>query len=354
MEQVLTAGTYLCVDELMCSWTGLDGDRACEGMPHVTKIARKPKGTGCEFKASGDAATGIIFFVEIQEGEEKMATKEYVRPSKKAKTNVESNQNVAELDVHQKTTACTLRLTKSYHGRPRIVVGDAWFASVATLQALHQKGLYFIGIVKTAHKNYPSAIINAWSNDMERPDDPLANRGAHKVFTSQYTCNEKSYQMMAVGWKDTVTKNIISNVGNTLGGYIARRPRHTIVTDPDGIPETIKRYLEVPQPNVVYDMFDAFPTIDIHDHLRQGILKMEASWKTMQWQHRMYATMFGIMFTNAYLAYKYTAITEGEKPKDLRSFLNELAHDLIHCGSPDVNIPRLRNIRGNNGVDVEV
>ena len=41
-------------------------------------------------------------------------------------------------------------------GTGRIVVGDSWFGSVKTcIQLLKLNGLYFIGLVKTAHKGYP-------------------------------------------------------------------------------------------------------------------------------------------------------------------------------------------------------
>ena len=52
----------------MSSWRGKDGDFCSDGMPHVTRIDRKPKGAGCELKNSADADTKIILQHEIQEG----------------------------------------------------------------------------------------------------------------------------------------------------------------------------------------------------------------------------------------------------------------------------------------------
>ena len=53
------------------------------------------------------------------------------------------------------TTACTLRITKSWWGFGRIVVGDAWFGSVRTVEELRDKGLYAIMSVKTAQRASP-------------------------------------------------------------------------------------------------------------------------------------------------------------------------------------------------------
>lgn len=327
----------------MCSWLGKDGDNAVEGMPHVMKIARKPKGKGCEMKAGADATTGIIFFVEIQEGADRMSAKDFVKPKRKMTNDELQLHNPRRLRLYQSTTACTLRLTRGYHYTNRIVIGDAWFASVNTLQALHEHGLFFTGIVKTAHRNYPSAAITQWSSGATNPEGVRPARGDHKVFLSNYESQGQNYQMMAVGWKDTQTKHIISNVGNTQGGHIVSRLRHSKIVDSNGVPETIRHFREYPQPAVVKEMFDAFPTIDIHDHLRQGILKMEVSWKTLSWQHRLTATMLGIIFTNTYLAYRYDKSTAGMETNDLRTFLDELAYDLIHYGEEMNNTVNIRH-----------
>ena len=46
MSSVVFPGQKLCVDESMSSWRGRADYEG--GMPHVTKIARKPKGVGLE------------------------------------------------------------------------------------------------------------------------------------------------------------------------------------------------------------------------------------------------------------------------------------------------------------------
>ena len=37
-----------------------------EGIPHLSKIIRKPEGIGVEYKDVADALTGIMLFIEIQ------------------------------------------------------------------------------------------------------------------------------------------------------------------------------------------------------------------------------------------------------------------------------------------------
>jgi hypothetical protein len=54
----------------MSMWKGQDGAYSTDGLPHVTKIARKPEGVGAEMKAVADGETGMIMRVELMEGKE--------------------------------------------------------------------------------------------------------------------------------------------------------------------------------------------------------------------------------------------------------------------------------------------
>jgi hypothetical protein len=53
-SKCMTPGKVITVDEVMSMWFGLDGDNAVEGLPHVTKIQRKPRGIGAELKVAAD------------------------------------------------------------------------------------------------------------------------------------------------------------------------------------------------------------------------------------------------------------------------------------------------------------
>ena len=52
------------MDSLLCEY------------PHLSKIIEKPQGIGVEYKNVADIQTGIIPFLEIQEGKEAMGRKE--------------------------------------------------------------------------------------------------------------------------------------------------------------------------------------------------------------------------------------------------------------------------------------
>lgn len=86
----------------------------------------------------------------------------------------------------------------------------------------------------------------------------------------------------------------------------------------------------IPRPALVEMLFKHFSCIDVHDHLRQGSLCLEESWRTQLWWHRIFATMLGVIFTDCYFAYKYKQTQLHREPKSFTKFLDELAFKLIH------------------------
>ena len=59
-KSVVIPVEFLTVDECMCSWKGADEKYVIDGTPHITKIKRKPKGIGFEFKSIVCSESRII------------------------------------------------------------------------------------------------------------------------------------------------------------------------------------------------------------------------------------------------------------------------------------------------------
>ena len=96
-----------------------------------------PEGVGAEMKALACGETGIILKLDMMEGREANRRKDF-------------SQEYGE------GTAVTLRLTKEYYGTGRVVHADSAFSSVKTLLALRERGLFFMCMIKTAHKELSS------------------------------------------------------------------------------------------------------------------------------------------------------------------------------------------------------
>ncbi|KAJ3618142.1 hypothetical protein MTP99_006168 [Tenebrio molitor] len=198
-RDIFTPGYKLTIDESMFAWYGKGLHNEKDGLPAVIKIKRKPKGIGCECKTLADVQSGVMIAIEINEGKTAMQQKEFQQ----------------EFGAG---TATTLRMTRPWHGSGRIVIGDSWFASAKTAIQLHKRGLYFLGIIKTATKNYPIAEARRRCPS-EREGQPVKKRRTDES-----------------------------------GRIIIK---------------------EVPRPKIVEEYFDGAPSIDIHNHIRQSGLALE-------------------------------------------------------------------------------
>ena len=130
-------GVTAVIDETMFAWRGKGG---AGGMRHLSCTPRKPEDLRCELKTVCDGTSGVMMYMEIQEGKLRMARKQW----------------------HQEygaTTSCTLRCFKESgfaeaHRRPeerpqKAGVGDSWFAGLKTAEALQKEfGMRFLGPVK--------------------------------------------------------------------------------------------------------------------------------------------------------------------------------------------------------------
>ena len=107
--------------------------------------------------------------------------------------------------------------------------------------------------------------------------------------------------------------------GTTLSGSPAKKRRY----DEDGK----IFYKEVQRTKLAEEYYDGAPAVDIHNHIRQDGLSLESVWRTERWYHRFFAAMFGIIETNAFLAFNYFRIS-GQKAAH-SAFTCNLAMQLI-------------------------
>jgi hypothetical protein len=79
-RRTIRAGRVLTIDELMVAFRPRTSKRG--GLPHLSFIMRKPKPPGTEFKCVADGSTGIMLFLELQEGAGRMGTRAYVKETR--------------------------------------------------------------------------------------------------------------------------------------------------------------------------------------------------------------------------------------------------------------------------------
>ena len=296
-ETVLSPGTNILLDEIMSSWLGSEAKYSMGGVPHKTKIIRKPKGVGVELKALIDCKSSIMMRLELCEGAKRQALKKY------------ENEYGAG-------TAVSLRLTEPWHGKGHVVIGDSAFSSVSSCVAFIERGTFFRGIVKTASKLYPKKYMNKHE---------FKDRGDHLALSTTV----KGHKIHAVSWLDSTRKDLVSTCGTTLESSPLLRHRQEIaVSRAEGV-FTRPITKETRRCEMVSAFFDNFHWIDVHDHLRQGVLALEQHWLTKNWVMRLFATILGVIATDCFYASKFTHPDE-MKNMSLLDYIDRLAFQLIN------------------------
>jgi hypothetical protein len=111
-------------------------------------------------------------------------------------------------DIYQElgaTASCTVRAAMEMANsgqndtehRRNLIVGDSWFSSVKTAEALHECGHEWIGIVKTSHSLYPKKELEA----------KMKNWPGGKSLVMEST-NAKGVKLIAIGFKYNSSKFI--------------------------------------------------------------------------------------------------------------------------------------------------
>jgi hypothetical protein len=82
-----------------------------------------------------------------------------------------------------------------------------------------------------------------------------------------------------------------------------------------------RRYIDIPQSELVCQYFRTANRIDIHNQYQQGILAIERTWKTKNWNLRLFQTVMGFILVNCYFAFEFKT----SKSPSLLYFTNVVA-----------------------------
>ena len=278
-QKALLPGTNLTLDESMIK-------SYHRNLPGKIKIKRKPTPVGNEILDLCDSDTLIVLTMEFNQGKESNAAKEFVKE-------------------YGATTAAALRLTRPFWGTGRIVYEDSWFGSVKLCEQLLQRGLYTVGLVKTAHKNYPKSLLGTVSlKKGEWCSTVPTSESAAKLWCCRYV-DRKPFQFVA-----------------------------SCSTSLEGTPRIDSHKNEVKRPQVASDYFKNAGAIDRFNHCRTGGFGLENAVRTKDPSVRQLCGLLGFVETNSYLSYRY--FTKEMKHKD---FKRSLVCLLLQNNFDDVRTP---------------
>lgn len=275
-RHILPSG-FLVQDEAMSAWHGRYWHGSLQlGLPHRTVLPEKPEPVGLCLRVVADGQTGIALAIEIEEGKEAMATKDFVdtTPTRACATMARMTQHLAHLP--------------SGH---RLLLADSYFGSVGAASYLwREHKLLFTGVVKHAHKFFPRDLLLGY---------PYRDRG-------DWVCYEAvvdGVRMLACGWKDLRVMTYVTTHTTCEDGMQTSRQYTCMPEAGSPLPHKVEVHLS--RPELVQHYHDFCSAVDIHNHLRQGGLQLERVLHTHTWWVRSFSTLLGMIEVDAYLAYRY-------------------------------------------------
>jgi hypothetical protein len=296
-EANFSPSDLICADESISRWYGQGGYWINHGLPQYIAIDRKPE-FGCEIQNSCCGRSGIMMRLLL------------------VKTMEEQHTHAQPGDgglLHG--TAVLKYLVLPWARTDRIVCADSYFASVGTLKELKRIGLRFIGVVKTATKQFPQAYLS----NLE-----MRVRGERRGVIARDENGTPS--MLAFCWMDRDRRYFISSASSLQPGRAYSRHRWRQVSNElNAAPERVE--LEIPQPQAAEIYYNACGMIDRHNRCRQDDLMLERKLGTMDWSMRVNTSLLGMCIVDAWYAYSQCTKTgeanTEEKQKDFYSFLAE-------------------------------
>jgi len=315
-ERIFEPGDSLCCDESTSRHRGRSFEKSHQGAPSKATGQKKPEVGSC-LRTLSDASTGALIRLELQQNDELTRRKKF-------------------FDQYPKIPALVLRLSEPWHGTKRCVCADGLFGSVATAEALYEHGLYFTGVIKKGTKHYPKKWLDRFAfgeNDARGAFKTLHSRIANdQAVCLAHAWNEPDYNVRKKRSRKRTKKSGI--LGPKL--FVSARGSFRESTSPMIKKRIIKGRLSngkvylgrqsftVPIAKEVQHYFSVADSIDNHNELRQGEVKMEKISVTKRWDYRVFQTVLSMCATNAFLTY-YDG--EDKKP-EISNFILDLAKQL--------------------------
>jgi hypothetical protein len=158
-----------------------------------------------------------------------------------------------------------------HHDGERVVCGDSYFASVSAVTEMKKLGLRFIGIIKTATKQFSMAYLSS--------REVIERGNSHALYTNN---QDGEVELLAVMWVDRDRGYFVANTETMEQAEPICRVRWR-QADSTTNAEPERQELTLEQPSLVKCYYDTCSSIDRHNKQRQDDLELERTVNTKDW-----------------------------------------------------------------------
>jgi hypothetical protein len=160
------------------------------------------------------------------------------------------------------------------------IVADRFFTGPALALALMAMGIHLLGTIQSNRKGMPKDLYKNIPKKAE-------SRGVH----FWHYC--KDTKLRVVSWYDNKWVTLISTFGRVTGATVKR-----VVTK-----NKVRSVGDIPAPWVVLMYNRLMGGVDLGDQLRSAA-KIEKTFGTKKWHHKLFLGLFAMAMTNAFILYK--------------------------------------------------
>jgi hypothetical protein len=276
-EQNFSPLDLIFVDESISRWYGQGGYWISHRLRQYIAIDQKPE-FGCKIQNSACSRSGIMMRLKLVKTMEEQ--------------NAQRDARLSPGDGGLLHGAAVLKsLVLPWARTDRIVCADSYFALAGALGELKQIGLRFIGVVKTAARQYPQSYLAHLE---------MTDRGDRRGLIAKDVHGTPS--MLAFCWMDRDRRYFISSASSLQPGRAYSRSRWRQVSEVlNAEPERVT--LKIPQPEAAKIYYAACGMIDWHNHCQQDDLQLERKLGTQDWSRRVNTTLFGMCVVDTFYAY---------------------------------------------------
>jgi Transposase IS4 len=210
-------------------------------------------------------------------------------------------------------------LISPWYGSDWLVCADSYFSSVQTALECKKVKMRYIGVVKTATKNYPMNHLSKVK---------LMFKGDRSGVIAIDEANNKP-ELLAIVWRDWDRRYFIASALSMAEGRPVSRDRWRQVTK-DRITPPEKVTKSLPQPQAAETYYEVCGKIDQHNRDKQATLGLERKLKTHDWSKRVNLTILSMCAVDAWKVWSRITVDDaGNRVETQKEFYGHLAAELI-------------------------